>query len=196
MKNGPLPPFTRPARINVVGVSGSGKSTLAKRLSTVTGIRHIEMDALFWKPGWTGTAENEFLAKVEHALAGEEWILDGNYSRTQPVKWRRATMVVWVDFSFPRTLWQAARRAFGRSFTKAELWPGTGNRESFRKSFFSKDSIIWWTITSYGRQRGRYLRLMEDPEHAHLTIIRFRSPREVSRFLMRFEEQEGRRIFG
>jgi adenylate kinase family enzyme len=189
MKDGPHPPFTRPARINVVGVSGSGKSTFAKRLSAVTGIRYLEMDALYWKSGWTDPTDEEFFAKLEQALEGEEWILDGNYSRSQPVKWRNVTMIVWVDYSFPRTLWQAVSRAFRRSLTKEELWPGTGNRESFRKSFFSKDSIIWWTITSRKRQRQRYLRLMEDRARDGPTIVRLRSPREVSRFCMRLAEQ-------
>ncbi len=183
MEDGAAPPFARPARINVIGVSGSGKSTFAKRLSALTGIRHVEMDALFWKPGWTGTGDDEFLAKLEQALEGDEWILDGNYSRTQPVKWQRATMVVWVDYPFHRTLWQAVRRAFGRASTKEEIWPGTGNRESFRKSFFSKDSIIWWTITSYGRQRERYPKAMVDPAWRHLRFVRLQSPSAADAFL-------------
>lgn len=182
MTNGSYPPFTRPARINVIGVSGSGKSTFAKRLSALTGIRHLEMDALFWKPGWTDSTDEEFFAKLEQALEGEEWILDGNYSRTQPVKWRNVTTIVWVDYSLARTLWQAVSRAFRRSLTKEELWPGTGNRESFRKSFFHRDSIIWWTISSRKRQRQRYLRLMVDPDYAHLAIIRLTSPSEARRF--------------
>jgi adenylate kinase family enzyme len=191
MKDGPHPLFTRPARINVVGVSGSGKSTLAKRLSALTGIRHLEMDALYWKPGWTDPTDEEFFAKLEQALEGEEWILDGNYSRSQPVKWRNVTMIVWVDYSLARTLWQAVSRAFRRSLTKEELWPGTGNRESFRKSFFSKDSIIWWTITSRRRQRQRYLWIMEDPEHAHLKIIRLTSRREAEWFCTTLAHQIG-----
>jgi len=183
--------MARPARINVVGVSGSGKSTLARRLASITGIRYLEMDALYWKPAWTDSTDEEFFAKLEQALEGEEWILDGNYSRSQPVKWRNVTAIVWVDYSLTRTLWQAVSRAFRRSLTKEELWPGTGNRESFRKSFFSKESIIWWTITSRTRQRQRYLRLMEDPAHAHLTIIRLTSRREADRFCKALAERVG-----
>lgn len=181
--NGDVPiQVSRPARINVIGVSGSGKSTFAKQLSKLTEIPSIEMDALFWKAGWTESKDEEFFAKLEQALEGDEWILDGNYSRTQPLKWRRATLVIWVDYSLLRTLWQAVRRACRRAITKEELWPGTGNRESFRKSFLHRDSIIWWTITSRKRLRQRYFRLMEDPAHAHLTFVRLTSPRETECF--------------
>lgn len=168
-----------PLRINVVGVSGSGKSTVTRQLSAITRIPAIEMDALYWKPGWVDSTDGEFFPKLEQALEAEEWILDGNYSRTQPIKWRRSTIVMWLDYSFPRTLWQAVRRACKRSFTKEELWPGTGNRESFRKSFFNKDSIIWWSITSRARQRSRYFAAMEDPAYAHLDFIRLTSPRQA-----------------
>jgi hypothetical protein len=146
------------------------------------------MDALYWKPAWTDSTDEEFFAKLEQALEEEEWILDGNYSRSQPVKWRNVTMIVWVDYSLARTLWQAVSRAFRRSLTKEELWPGTDNRESFRKSFLSKDSIIWWTITSRRRQRQRYLRLMADTENAKLTIFRLSSPLEANRFLTSLEK--------
>jgi hypothetical protein len=50
-------------------------------------------------------------------------------------------LVVWVDYSFWRTL---ARRSVARlrASRRQELWPGTGNCETFRRSFFSRDSII------------------------------------------------------
>ncbi len=39
-------------RILVMGSSGSGKSTFARRLSEITNIPAVSLDALFWKPGW------------------------------------------------------------------------------------------------------------------------------------------------
>ena len=35
-----------------MGSSGSGKSTFAQRLSAITGIPTVSLDALYWKPGW------------------------------------------------------------------------------------------------------------------------------------------------
>lgn len=124
-------------KINVVGTSGSGKSTLARQLAERLDVPYIEMDRLYWRPEWQGTPDDVFLTRLEQALAeaGEGWVLDGNYSRTQASKWREVDYILWLDYGFGRTLWQAVRRACRRAASKRELWPGTGNRESFRRSF-------------------------------------------------------------
>jgi len=69
-------------RINVVGTTGSGKTTTARRLAERLGLRRIELDALFWKPGWEQTPDDEFLPAVDKATLGDNWVLDGNYSRS------------------------------------------------------------------------------------------------------------------
>ena len=47
-------------RVLVMGSSGSGKSTFARRLSDMTGIPFVSLDALFWKPGWVESDTAEF----------------------------------------------------------------------------------------------------------------------------------------
>ncbi len=74
-------------RFNVVGSSGSGKSTLARAIAQALQLPYVELDALFWKPDWQESSDDEFLPKLAQALAGDEWVLDGNYSRTTSIKW-------------------------------------------------------------------------------------------------------------
>lgn len=171
------------SRVNVVGTSGAGKSTFAKKLSAATGIPYVEMDKIFWGPNWKWPTDEEFFAKLQEAIGGEQWILDGNYTRTIPLKWERVELVIWLDYSFPRTLLQAISRAIKRSLTQEELWEGTGNRESFRKSFFSKDSIIWWTITTHKKSRSKYEACLADKKFAHIKFVRLRNHAEAERFL-------------
>lgn len=99
-----------PARILIIGCSGSGKSTLARRLAPITGLPVIHLDAEFWQPGWTPMPRDQWNPKFERLLAGERWIMDGNFgsqqARTLPV----ADLVVWLDFPTWRCMMNVARR--------------------------------------------------------------------------------------
>ncbi|HDR2787879.1 MULTISPECIES: AAA family ATPase [Enterobacter] len=160
-------------KINLIGTSGSGKSTLARRIAAELAIPYIEMDQLYWRPNWQGTEDDALWTKLENTLtATENWVLDGNYNRTRPVKWRNVDLVVWVDYGFTRTLYQAVSRAFRRAWHKQELWPGTGNCESFRRSFFSRKSIIIWTIKTWRSNRERYEADMRNPQYDHIRFVR------------------------
>ncbi|SNY58836.1 AAA family ATPase [Enterobacter sp. CC120223-11] len=177
-------------RINVVGTSGVGKSTLARRLAGRLAVPYIEMDRLYWRENWQGTTDDELFARLADTLsATESWVLDGNYNRTRPVKWRNVQTIVWVDCGFWRTLRQAISRAFSRAWTRQELWPGTGNRESFRRSFFSRESIILWTLKTWHKNRRRYLADMHDPQFAGLTFVRLRTRVETEAFIAKITHQ-------
>ena len=141
------------------------------------------MDHLFWKPNWEETSDNEFFLKLSNAVSGDSWVLDGNYSRTNSIKWERADTVVWIDFGFIRTFSQLLKRTIMRATTRKELWSGTGNKETFYKSFMSKDSILVWFFKSYRKNRSRYSALMTSEEYEHIKWYRLRSPREVREFL-------------
>jgi adenylate kinase family enzyme len=170
-------------RINVVGTSGAGKTTFAKSLATKLGHPVIEMDQLFWLPNWTQLSDELFFKKLSNALEVKNWVLDGNYDRTLPIKWKDVTTVVWIDYSLARTIRQAIMRALTRAVHQKEMWPGTGNRESFRKAFFSRESIIMWTLKTFSRNRQRYEQRLVDPKFSHVNFIRLRNPQEAQRFL-------------
>ena len=173
------------ARVNVVGTSGSGKSTFSKRLASKLELPSIEMDALFWNPRWSESPDEVFFARLRSALAEQRWVLDGNYDRTLPIKWQNVTAVIWLDYSLPRTLLQGIKRALFRAWTKTELWPGTGNRESFRGTFFSKKSVLLWSVRSHGRLRRRYGERIKDPAFSKIAFFRLQSPAEARDFLAR-----------
>ncbi|WP_431223092.1 shikimate kinase [Serratia sp. L9] len=177
-------------KINVVGTSGSGKSTVARQLAQKLAVPYIEMDRLYWQPDWQGTDDEEFLMRIEQALAVAAlgWVLDGNYKRSKIVKWREVDWVVWVDYGFCRTLWQATRRAAVRAWHKTELWPGTGNCESFRRSFFSRESIILWTLKTYHQNRKKYQAEKQHVDNRHIRFIHLRSPKETAAFLASLPE--------
>lgn len=168
-------------RINVVGVTGSGKTTLARQLATCLNVPHIELDALHWEPDWKEAPVPLFRARVAAVLSGPAWAVDGNYSKARDIVWQRADTVIWLDYSLPVILIRLVKRTLSRVITQQELW--NGNRENWRTAVFSRDSILLWAIKTYPRRKHEYPQLFEQPEYAHLTVIRLRSPRAATRWL-------------
>ncbi len=89
-------PYTR---IIVVGTTSAGKSTFAEKLANILDLDFVELDALYWQPNWVGTPDDEFILKVADATSRERWVVAGTYSRTIPTTWRRAEVVIWLDYS-------------------------------------------------------------------------------------------------
>jgi len=169
-------------RINVIGTSGSGKTTFGRNLAQVLQIPFIELDAIFWGPDWSEPDDSELFPKLSAALAGDNWVLDGNYSRTLEIKWERVNSVIWLDFNFPRTVSQAVKRALSRIISQEELWPGTGNRESLKK-LFSRDSIVLWTIQTYARRKKKILGYISSEQYQSIIFHRIKSPKQARKFL-------------
>ena len=66
-------------RVVVVGAPGSGKTTTATAIARRLGLPRVELDALHWGPGWT-PVDNEILRdRLRAAVAGDAWVVDGNY---------------------------------------------------------------------------------------------------------------------
>jgi len=168
-------------RIVVIGTTGSGKTTVGRAIAQRLGIPHVELDALNWGPFWTEVPREIFRDRVTRAVSGEVWVVDGNYSKARDLVWPRASAIVWLDFSLPVILWRLLRRTIARTLTQEELW--SGNRERARTAFLSGDSLFVWALQTYRRRRRNYPILLSKPEHAHLTIIRLRSPRAAAAWL-------------
>ena len=145
-------------RLVVVGCSGSGKTTMAKALSRALDIPHVELDGLNWQPGWVDLAIHDpdaFFQRISEAAAGEAWVMDGNYTKAREAHWSRATAIIWMDTPRWRVMPQVIWRSFTRAIGKKELWPGTGNREEFRR-WLDSEHPIRWAWDTWGQVRERY----------------------------------------
>jgi adenylate kinase family enzyme len=176
-------------RFSVIGSSGAGKSTVARTIGAALGLPVIELDAINWQAGWRdlNTYEpDEFVRRVEAAIAAPAWVVDGNYGRVQPSVLRRATDVVWLDLPQSLVMRRVVGRSLTRSITRKEVWPGTGNVEYWR-NWLNGDHPVWWSLAHFKRRRRRYEEAFADPRLAHLTVHRLRAPAEVAAFVQRLE---------
>jgi adenylate kinase family enzyme len=167
-------------RVNVVGTSCSGKTTLARALAQRLGVPHVELDALFWGPGWQPVPHELFRRRVSEAADRPGWVIDGGYSRVRDITWAHADTVVWLDYPLRVVLPRYLRRTAHRLRSGEEFWPGTGNRETARH-LFGRDSLWWWILSTHrGRRRQLTSQLRDRPD---LTVVRLRSARETHDWL-------------
>ncbi len=170
-------------RVIVVGPSGSGKTTLARDLARRLGIEHTEMDALWWEPGWRECGPDELRCRLQAmADATKRWVTDGNYFSiaARDAVWPRADTIVFLDLPRRITISRLVRRSVRHYVRRTELW--SGNRVKL-STFYGRDELLRFAWREHPKYRERYLRIREDPELAHLTVIRLGSPRVVRAWL-------------
>lgn len=167
-------------RVVVFGTTGSGKSWLADRLGGRTGLRVVELDALFWGRDWQPAPIELFRHRVERETAGDGWIVVGNYGQVRDLTWRAADTLIWLDLPLVTVLSQLVPRTIKRAVTGEELW-GTGNRESLRGAFLSRQSILLWALKTHAKNRQRFEiecgLLAKDKR-----VVRLRSRRAIADF--------------
>lgn len=175
----------------VVGNSGSGKSTAARRLAERLDTQWVELDAIFHQPGWQPLEVDTFRARVAQVVAGDAWVVDGNYSAVADLVQARADTIVWLDLPRPDVMRQLLRRTLTRVVRNVELW--NGNRESWRSLFRRnpEQSILRWAWTQHDHYVERYEALAPAAETAGTTVVRLRSRAEVDRFLAGAEPETG-----
>ena len=97
-------------KILVIGCPGAGKSTFARKLRDKTALPLYYLDVLFHNPDRTTVSRETFDAGLREILQRSEWIIDGNYRRTLPLRFEACTDVFLFDLPVEQCLKNAAKR--------------------------------------------------------------------------------------
>jgi len=97
-------------RVLVIGSGGAGKTTFARALAARTGLPLVHLDAHYWRPGWVETPDAEWRAAVAVLLAGDSWIMDGNYNGTFDLRAAACDTVIFLDRPRLLCLWRVVMR--------------------------------------------------------------------------------------
>jgi adenylate kinase family enzyme len=97
-------------RILVIGSCGAGKSTFAKKLSTKLNLPLVQLDRLFWKPGWIEQEDLVFTELLQTELERDRWIIDGNYVNKLPLRLEYADTVILLDLNRWTCTWRVLKR--------------------------------------------------------------------------------------
>ena len=85
-------------KIIVIGCPGSGKSTFSKKLSSLTRLPLYHLDLIYHKENKETISKEEFDKKLDDVLSKNEWIIDGNYSRTLRKRLSKCDTVFLLDY--------------------------------------------------------------------------------------------------
>ena len=143
-------------RIVVLGPSNAGKSTLAVALSRKLNVEAIHLDQLQHLPNtdWQVRDEAEFARLHDEAILGDQWVMEGNYSRLMPQRLARATGAILVTSS----RWLRLSRYFRRTlFNRADR---AGHLEG------AQDSVKWgmvdWILFKTRNSAGKYSEILHN----------------------------------
>ena len=167
----------------VLGSSGSGKTTLAKRLAATCDLPVIHMDSEFWHPGWVQPEKAAWASRVRGLVEADEWVMDGNYSSTLPVRLERADVAILLDIPVSLCLWSVYRRSLsGLGQVRPDLPEGCPEQLPDRE-------FLHYILSYKRRSRPKVLRLVGESD---VPLIRLRSRREADAFLSRVESTVAR----
>jgi adenylate kinase family enzyme len=172
----PLAAGGEPAlRLHLIGCSGAGKTTLGRALAGRLGLAFVDLDELFWEPGWRDVGHAELTRRLAPTLLQPGWVVVGNYGpTTEPHVWPLLTHLLVLDLPYAllmrRTLWRTLRRAITRErFCN-------GNQESLLR-LLHRDGLVRYLARTWARRHARFQRLAADPGHepalAQATVLRF-----------------------
>ena len=161
-------------KILIIGCSCSGKSTLARALAEKKGIPLVHLDQLWWKSGWENVSIEEFDARLDRALDMESWIIDGNFSRTMPLRLSRCDTIIYLDFNRWQCLLGMVQRLLeSRGKVRQDMPRGCPER-------FDWEFVKW--IWNFNRNnRNMNYTWISQAKHAKAIILKNR--KEVKAFL-------------
>ncbi len=160
-------------RVLVIGSPGAGKSTFARALANRIALPLIHLDAEYHLPGWIERDEDEWRARLETLVAGERWIIDGNYGGSMDFRLSRADTAILLDYSVLVCLWRVLKRIVTlRGRVRPDAAPGCPER------------LDWEFLGYVAAFRTAKTPALERRLAAFVgTVARFRRPWEATAFL-------------
>lgn len=174
----------------MVGNTGAGKSTVGRALAAQLGLAYLELDAVFWGPGWQMVSDDEGRRAIDRVLAAPRaqagWVVDGNWNSRIGDTLGALDTVVWLDYSRWVVMTRVVRRTVLRLVCRRPLWNGNRERWANLVSRRPDDNIILWAWTQHSPSRAQHEQRMGTGD---IRWVRLRSPRSTRQWLATMGER-------
>ena len=158
-------------KIIVIGCPGSGKSTFSKKLNKITNIELIHLDILFWNSDKTTVPKNIFLERLNSVLNKEQWIIDGDYSKTMELRMKECDTIIFLDYPKDICL-EGIKNRIGQK--RSDLpWVETSTNEDLEFINLIKEYSI--------KKRPKVIELLN--KYSNKNIYIFKDRKEAEEFL-------------
>ena len=161
-------------KILVIGPSGAGKSEFSRRLEKILNLPLYHLDNIFWKEDKTHISRDEFDEKLAIILKREEWIIDGDYSRTYEIRMEASDTIFFLNYPMELCL-ESVESRIGKERLDIP-WV----EEEFDPEF--KEWIINW----FKNQLPKTISLLENYKDKK-TVIEFNTREDADIFLNKLE---------
>lgn len=84
-------------KVIIIGCPGAGKSTFSRELQKKIRLPLFHLDMLFWNEDKTHVSREVFNQRLADIIALDQWIIDGNYSRTLEARLKACYTVFLLD---------------------------------------------------------------------------------------------------
>ncbi len=99
------------SRVAIIGSAGSGKTTFSRQLAEMFCRDVTHLDRILWGENWTELTHEQRLEILAPIVDLPQWIIDGTWANTLECRYKRATLVIFLNY---KPLF-CAMRAFRRS---------------------------------------------------------------------------------
>ena len=161
-------------KIIVIGCPGSGKTTLSKLLAQKLNLPLIHLDKIQWLGDWVCIRGEDFDNILREEMKKPQWIIDGNYNRTIPMRLKQCDTVIYLDYPTYVCFFSALKRVI-KNYGKVRDDMGGNCKERFDPAFF-------WFILNFARKnRKKYHKLLNEADGKKIIILKSR--KEAENFL-------------
>ncbi len=161
-------------RIAVIGNAGGGKSLWSIRVGRQLNTPVLGIDNIQWLPGWQPAPLEQLRDTHRQWLLRERWIIDG-WGPWEEIerRFRRAQLIVFVDFPLALHYWWAVKRQVEAALHLRTDWPPPGCDPR------SVTLRMLRTIRRVDREFIPRLRVLLAEDGIAPRVVRVQSPRQL-----------------
>lgn len=86
-------------RISIIGGGGTGKTTLAIKLGKILNLPVYHIDGIKYRENWEKRDESERYEILSKYIKEDNWIIDGNFTKSIEKQFRKSDTIIFLDFS-------------------------------------------------------------------------------------------------